>query len=292
MTEGHGRFRVALVQLRSGRTVEPNLQAVEVLVRAAAAGGAKLVLTPENTALMELSTTRLFENTAPEAGNPVLEHLAALARDLEIWLHVGSIAVQVKADKVANRSYLLAPDGTVAAYYDKMHMFDVDLPNGEVYRESKNYAPGARAVLVDLPWGRLGFTTCYDLRFPGLYRALAQNGADFITVPSAFTRQTGAAHWHILLRARAVETGCFVLAAAQGGDHEVGRATYGHSLVISPWGEVVAEAGVDPCVIFADLDPAEVAEARQRIPSLGHDRAFELVVPKTRLEIQDIQEAS
>lgn len=287
MTRSHTLFRAALVQLRCGRSVGPNLDAVEKAVRRAADGGADYVLTPENTNILELSSKKLFANTAPEDGNPALEQLTGLAGELGLWLHIGSIAVRLSDEKVANRSYLISPGGEIVARYDKIHMFDVDLPGGESYRESKNYQPGNKAVLADLPWGRLGFSTCYDLRFPALYRTLAHAGADFITAPAAFTKVTGEVHWHILLRARAIETGCYILAAAQGGLHEVGRATYGHSLVVAPWGEVVAEAGVDPTVIFADLDQAHVAKARARIPSLQHDRPFEVSAPAGGIEIKE-----
>jgi predicted amidohydrolase len=269
-------FRAALVQLRSGREIAPNVAAAEYLIRAAAAEGAQYVQTPENTPLMELSTRRLFERIKPESETESLDAFSRLARDLGIWLHIGSAAVRVGEDEAANRAVIFAPDGSVAARYDKIHMFDVDLPSGETYRESKAYAPGATAVAVRMPWGVLGVTTCYDLRFPEQYKALARAGADFLTAPSAFTKQTGEAHWHVLLRARAIETGCFVLAAAQGGVHENGRATYGHSLIVSPWGEILAEAGEEPCVISAEIDPAEVAAARQRIPALDHVRPFEV----------------
>jgi len=178
-----------------------------------------------------------------------------------------------------NRSFLIGRTGEVIARYDKIHMFDVDLANGESYRESRTYRPGDLAVVADLPWGRLGVTVCYDLRFPALYRALAEAGALFFSIPSAFTVQTGEAHWHVLLRARAIENGCFVFAAAQGGSHESGRETYGHSLVIDPWGQILAEGGTEPGVILADIDPAQVAAARARIPSLHHGRRFELVEP-------------
>lgn len=267
--------------------MEPSLDEAERLIRQAAAGGADLVLTPENTSLMELRSALLFEKTSPEAGNPALTRLTGLARDVGVWLQIGSIAVQVSDTKVANRSYLIDPQGTVVAQYDKMHMFDVELAGGESYRESKNYAPGDKAILADLPWGRIGLTICYDLRFPALYRALAHAGADFITVPSAFTKQTGEAHWHTLLKARAIETGTFVFAAAQGGMHENGRATYGYSLIISPWGDVIAEAGIDPGVVYADIDPAKVGEARARIPSLLHDREFEIVTPPSASTIRE-----
>lgn len=274
------KFRVALIQMRCGREVEPNLDAAEAAIRKAASGGAEFVQTPENTSLMELSTKHLFAKTLPENGNPAVERFVALAAELGLWLHIGSVAIKLSDIKVANRAFLITPQGQIAARYDKIHMFDVDLPGGETYRESKNYQPGEQAVLADLPWGRIGITTCYDLRFPALYRALAQEGADFITVPSAFTKVTGEAHWHILLRARAIETGCFIFAAAQGGTHENGRATYGHSLIVSPWGEILAEGKTEPDVIFADIDTALVGEARTRIPSLQHDRQFRIALPE------------
>jgi predicted amidohydrolase len=271
------RFRVALVQLRAGREIAPNMAFATGLIRAAAAGGAQYIQTPENTTLIELSGERLFERVRSESETAALREFASLAEALGIWLHVGSIAIRVGDRKAANRSYVFAPTGRIAARYDKIHMFDVDLPSGESYRESTNYQPGSRAVKLRLPWGVLGLTTCYDLRFPEQYKALAQAGADFLAVPSAFTRQTGIAHWQVLLRARAIETGCFVLAAAQGGDHEVGRATYGHSMIVSPWGEVLAEGAEEPGIISAEIDPREVAAARQRIPALKHVRQIKVV---------------
>jgi predicted amidohydrolase len=196
-----------------------------------------------------------------------------------VTLHVGSLAIQASPDRAANRSFLIDPHGEIKARYDKIHMFDVDLANGESYRESNNFRPGEIAVLTDLPWGRLGMTICYDLRFPALYRALAEAGASFLAVPAAFTKQTGEAHWHVLLRARAIENGCFVLAAAQGGTHENGRATYGHSIVIDPWGKVLAEGDTEPGVVMAEIDPAAVVAARAKIPSLQHGRRFEIIEP-------------
>lgn len=288
MSDTSRKFRAALVQMRCGREVEPNLDAAEAAIRRAAEGGADYVQTPENTSLMELSTRALFAKTLPEDGNPALARVTGLAGELRLWLHIGSMAIKLSDTKVANRSFLISPEGNVVARYDKIHMFDVDLPGGESYRESKNYQPGEKAVLADLPWGRIGLTTCYDLRFPALYRTLAQAGACFITVPSAFTKQTGEAHWHVLLRARAIETGCFIFAAAQGGDHEMGRSTYGHSLMISPWGEILGEAGSDPEVIFADINPAQVADARARIPSLLHDREFDLSSPDRAVRIKEV----
>jgi predicted amidohydrolase len=271
---GERRFRAGLVQLRSGRSVAPNLDKAEELIRRAAKGGAIYVQTPENTGLMEVKPELVVEAAESEGKNAPLARLKALARELRIWLHVGSLAVKLDKIRIANRSYLIDPEGRIAARYDKLHMFDVDLPGGESYRESQYFKPGEKAVLADLPFGRLGLSICYDLRFPALYLALAAAGAEIIAVPSAFTRQTGEAHWHALIRARAIETGSFVLAAAQGGLHENGRSTFGHSLVVSPWGEILAEGGEEPCVIFADIELAASVEARARIPALKHGRDF------------------
>jgi len=276
-TRGSSRtFRCALVQLRSSRDTSTSIDHAVPLIREAAAQ-ADYVLTPENTSLIEMRTEPLFAAIAPEETTPALRILRALAAELGVWLHIGGMPVLAGERRAANRSFLIAPDGEIAARYDKIHMFDVDLPGGESYRESKNYRPGEEAVFAALPWGTLGLTTCYDLRFPEQYITLAQAGADFITVPSAFTRQTGAAHWHILLRARAIETGCYIFAAAQGGTHDNGRETYGHSLIVGPWGELVAEmSGDKPGVISAEIDPAKVTDARQRIPALQHRRDFAL----------------
>ena len=208
--------------------------------------------------------------------------LAALrdaARRLSIYVHIGSLAVKASPDKAANRSFLIDRRGDVVARYDKIHLFEVDLADGESYRESRTYRSGELAVVAELPWGRLGVTICYDLRFPALYRALAEAGASFFSIPSAFTRQTGEAHWHVLMRARAIENGCFVFAAAQGGKHESGRESFGHSLVVDPWGKVLAEGGTEPGVILAEIDPAQVSAARSRIPSLYNGRRFELIEP-------------
>lgn len=271
-------FRAGLVQMCTGRDVARNLSELSRLVREAAAAGAQYIQTPEVSVLMERDRARLFVETRPEEGNPAVAHCQALARELGIWLHLGSMGVLVKPDKIANRSYLFSPEGRIAARYDKIHMFDVELTGGESYRESRNFEPGSKAVLADLPWGTLGLTICYDMRFPALYRALAKAGAQLIAVPSAFTVPTGQAHWHALLRARAIEAQCFILAAAQAGTHENGRATYGHSIIVSPWGEVLAEADGDQCaVIVTDIDMEAVEEARRRVPSLQHDRPFEVV---------------
>jgi deaminated glutathione amidase len=272
------RFRAGLVQLRSGRSMAANLEQAEALIRRAGQGGAVYVQTPENTAIMELKPELVLEAAQFEEESVPLARFRALAAELGIFLHIGSLAIKLDQTRVANRSYLIDPQGAIAARYDKLHMFDVDLAGGESYRESQHSRPGAKAVLADLPFGRLGLSICYDLRFPQLYRALATAGADFIAVPAAFTKQTGEAHWHVLIRARAIETGAFVLAATQGGLHENGRATYGHSLIVSPWGEVLAEAGEEPGVIFADIDLAAAAEARARIPALKHGREFEVEI--------------
>jgi len=271
-------FRAALVQLRASRTIAPNLDQAEALIRQAAKGGADYVQTPENTALMELEPERVLALVQPEAESVPLARLRTLAAELGIWLHIGSLGIKIGDGRVANRSYVIDPQGEIAARYDKLHMFDVDLAGGESYRESQYYGPGSKAVLADLPFGRLGMTICYDLRFPALYRALATEGANLIAVPAAFTRQTGRAHWHVLVRARAIETGAFVLAATQGGLHENGRETFGHSMIVSPWGEILAEAGEEPCVIFADIDLAASDEARARIPALKHGRDFEIEI--------------
>jgi predicted amidohydrolase len=269
-------FRAGLVQMCTGRDVARNVEDAGALIREAAAKGAHYVQTPEITTLMEMERARLIAAIQPEEGNPAVTRFAALAAELGIWLHIGSMAILLGSGKIANRSFLFSPEGAIAARFDKLHMFDVELPGGESYRESRNYQAGSAGVLADLPWGSLGLTVCYDLRFPHLYRALAQAGADFLAIPSAFTRQTGEAHWHVLVRARAIENGAFVLAAAQAGRHESGRETYGHSLIVSPWGDVIAEADAQVGVIVAEIRPEEVEKARQRIPSLRHDRPFEI----------------
>jgi deaminated glutathione amidase len=273
MSEPATAFRAGLVQMRSGRDVAANVAAASSLIREAARAGAHYVQTPEVTTLMDLDRATLFARTLPEDGNPSLASFTALAAELKIWLHIGSMGILV-GDRIANRSYLIAPDGAIAARYDKIHMFDVTLANGETYKESANYAPGDKAIVAALPWGNLGLTICYDLRFPLLHQALVKAGAHFLAIPAAFTRPTGEAHWHTLLRARAIETQCYVFAAAQGGRHEHGRETYGHSLIISPWGTILAEAGTDPCVITADIDLAELTAIRSRIPCLANARAF------------------
>jgi predicted amidohydrolase len=267
-------FRAACVQLRSSDDVGENVRAAVGLIREAKAQGADFIATPENTTLMAPDGGAKLERSFSEDNDPALPQFRALAEELGSWLLIGSLAIKVSDTKTANRSFLIDPKGRVSARYDKIHLFDVDLPSGEKYRESNTVAGGDAAVTADLPWGRFGLTICYDLRFPQLYRALSKKGAFALTVPSAFTETTGKAHWHVLLRARAIENGAFVIAPAQGGTHANGRKTYGHSLIIAPWGEVLAEAGTEPGVIFADIDPAAAADARGRIPNLQHDRPF------------------
>ena len=272
-------FNAAMIQMRSGLDPAANLAAALKLIDEAKAAGADYVLTPEMTNILAAKREQLFAKIVAEEQDTTLTTLRDVARKLAIYIHIGSLAIKASPEKAANRSFLIDRRGEVVARYDKIHMFDVDLAGGESYRESNTYRPGELAMIADLPWGRLGLTVCYDLRFPALYRALAEAGASFLAIPSAFTRQTGEAHWHVLQRARAIENGCFVLAAAQGGKHENGRETYGHSLVVNPWGRILAEGGTEPGVVMAQIDPSEIVAARSRIPSLHHGRRFELVEP-------------
>jgi predicted amidohydrolase len=266
---------VALIQLRTPATQAEALAQAEPLVRQAAAQGAQVILTPEGTNLLQRNKARLFAALTPMEDDVCVQGLRRLADELDVWLLIGSTMVLRPDGKAANRSVLVSPSGEIAATYDKLHMFDVDLPNGERYRESASFEPGDRAVVASAAGLRLGLSVCYDLRFPTLYRALARAGAEALAIPAAFTRPTGEAHWQILLRARAIETGCYVLAPAQGGTHEDGRATWGRSLVAAPWGDIIALADHDePCVLKATIDPAEVARARASIPALDNERAF------------------
>ncbi|HVI32784.1 carbon-nitrogen hydrolase family protein [Phenylobacterium sp.] len=272
-------MKAALLQTRTPATHAAALAHVLPLVREAAGRGARLILTPEGTNVLQKDRAVLLPQLRTLDEDPVVRGLRDAARDLSVWLLVGSALVRREDGKAANRSVLIAPDGAVAATYDKLHMFDVDLPTGERSRESEAYEPGARAVAVQAGEVRLGMTVCYDLRFPALYRALALAGAEVMTIPSAFTRPTGEAHWEVLLRARAIETGSFVLAPAQGGRHEDGRVTYGHTIAVGPWGEVLGHLDHDePGVLLADLDLAAPAKARAAIPALKNAREFELPI--------------
>ena len=274
-----GSFKAAMIQMRSGLAPGANIDDAVRMIGEAKAAGAAYVPTPEMTNILAAKREQLLAVVVEEEMDASLATLREVARELGIYVHVGSLAIKVSHDRAANRSFLIDPKGDIAARYDKIHMFDVDLAGGESYRESRNYRPGELAVLADLPWGRIGLTVCYDLRFPALYRALAEGGATMLAIPSAFTNQTGEAHWHVLIRARAIENGCFVFAAAQGGRHENGRDTYGHSLIVDPWGRILAEGGTEPAIVMAEIDLTEVAKARARIPSLQHGRRFEIVEP-------------
>ncbi|MCW5682129.1 MAG: carbon-nitrogen hydrolase family protein [Xanthobacteraceae bacterium] len=276
MPGSNTKFKAALIQLRTAKSVDANIAAASVLIREARKMGADYIQTPEMTNIMEQGRDGLFASLREEERDDALAAFRQLARELKVHLHIGSLAIKASHDKAANRSFLIDPEGEIAARYDKIHLFDVQLAGGESYRESNTYKPGEVAVTSDLPWGRLGLTICYDLRFPALYRALASVGAHFLAVPAAFTKQTGEAHWHVLQRARAIETGSFVFAAAQGGKHENGRETFGHSLIVDPWGRVLAEGGTEPSIIAAEIDVEEVAKARARIPTLEHGRRFEV----------------
>lgn len=270
-------FRAACVQLRSSTSVSENLETVERLVREAAALGADYVQTPEMTNIVHRDRAALAASIFPESSDPSVKRLSALAGELGIVLHVGSLALKAADGRIANRALLFGRGGHVLARYDKIHLFDVDLPGGESWRESAVYTPGDRAVVADLPSLRLGVSICYDIRFPQLYRAQAHAGALALTAPAAFTRQTGEAHWHVLQRARAIENGAFVISAAQAGRHADGRETYGHSIIVAPWGEVLAEAGGQgPEIVVAEIDPALALAARQRIPALKNERPFAL----------------
>lgn len=273
-------FTVGLVTMRSGLLPETSLKQGIELIREAKAKGADYVLTPEVSNIMQENRKALFDLLATEEDDKSLKAYRDLAKELKVHLHIGSLALRATPERAVNRSFLIAPDGNILATYDKIHMFDIDLGGGESYRESANYQPGETAVISDLPWGRIGLTICYDVRFPALYRALAESGASFLSVPSAFTRKTGEAHWHILLRSRAIETGCFVFAAAQCGLHENKRETFGHSLIVAPWGEIIAEGGVEPGVFLAEIDTSRVETARKTVPSLQHGRRFGVADPK------------
>jgi predicted amidohydrolase len=279
MTGTPATFKAAMIQMRSGLKPTANFDDAARLIGEAKAAGADYVQTPEMTNVLAGKREQLFDVITEEEQDASLAAFRDLARKLGICIHVGSLAIKVSPDKAANRGFVIDAKGDIAARYDKIHMFDVDLGNGESYRESRNYRPGEAAVSCDLPFGRLGVTICYDLRFPALFRALAEAGATMLAIPSAFTKPTGEAHWHVLMRARAIENGCFVFAAAQAGKHESGRETYGHSLIVDPWGRILAEGAGEPGIVMADIDMAQVSKARAKVPSLQHGRRFEIVEP-------------
>ena len=277
-------FRAACVQLNAPDDLGAGIAAAVEGIRRARDGGADFIATPENTPLIEMRRPEQLAKARPMDEHPAVPAFCDLAKELGAWLSIGSITVKLGEERLANRQLLIAPDGRLAATYDKIHMFDVEIPDGQSYRESKLFQPGREAVLAELPWGRLGMTICYDLRFPQLYRDLAQAGAEILVVPAAFTRFTGKAHWHILLRARAIETGCYVLAAAQCGTHSRDRQTYGHSLIVAPWGEILADGGEEIGEVFAEIDPGRVEEARRMIPAWNHSPAYDLRKPENLRE--------
>lgn len=271
------KLKVALIQLSAGPDIAENIIAAETLIREAAAQGAQFILTPENTCHIRRPATEKLKSAKAMDGHPVVTRFADLAKELNVWIMAGSISVLLPEQKILNRSILIDANGNIVAEYDKIHLFDVDLPTGEVHRESAVVKPGEKAVVANTPWGKVGMSICYDLRFASLFRALSKAGASILTVPAAFTVPTGKAHWHTLLRARAIENGAFVLAPAQVGTHEGGRETYGHSLIIDPWGTILAEGdGENIGIIMAELDMDAVKTAREAIPALLHDREYSI----------------
>lgn len=279
-----GTFLAACIQPNTGTDWQANLSASTGWIEQAAADGASYIQTPEVSNFIYRRRQDTMANTHAEADDPSLKAYRDLAARLGVWLNIGSLALKGEGERLANRSFLIAPDGEIANRYDKIHMFDVELPSGQKFMESRAYRPGEQVNVVDVPVSadaamRLGMTICYDMRFPHLYRDLAKAGAEVLTMPSAFTAETGKAHWHVLLRARAIENGCFVIAAAQTGAHDGGRETYGHSLIVDPWGAVLADAGTDTGYVTAEIDLAKVTSSRQSVPSLGNDRDYTLAGP-------------
>jgi len=268
--------KAACVQINAGPDIADNLKTLDTLIREAEGQGAQLIATPENSCHMRASPEAKLEKSFAEEAHTAVPFFSELARELNVWLLAGSVSVKLSDTHMANRSILFSSAGKIVARYDKIHMFDVDLEGDRCYQESKAVQPGGRAVVVETPWGGLGMSICYDIRFPHLYRDMAKKGADMIAVPAAFTVPTGKAHWEVLLRARAIETGCFVLAPGQTGEHEGGRMTYGHSMIIGPWGEVLADAGEAVGIITADVNPDDIIKARQSIPALQHDREYDI----------------
>ncbi len=268
-------FTASCIQLRSGKTPKENVEVAEQLIRQAVGAGADYIQTPEMSNVLVRSRGELETRIETEDRDSFLAMARRVAAELSVYLHVGSLAIRIDGGKAVNRAFMIGPKGELLSRYDKIHMFDVDLPNGESWRESETYEPGQESVLVDLPFSRFGMAVCYDIRFPSIFREQARRGVQVLTGPAAFTRQTGEAHWHVLQRARAIENGAYVISAAQGGTHEDGRETYGHSLVVDPWGQVIAELEHDaPGYLLADVDTENVAKARARIPAISNERAF------------------
>lgn len=269
-------FKAACIQLSSTDNIADNLAVTEKMIREAAANGAELIVTPENTCHILTPSIEKLKTAVAQDLHPAIQQFSKLALELGVWILIGSVAIKISNDKLANRSLLFSPEGSLFAHYDKIHLFDVHLPTGEVHRESDLIAPGEDLVLANTSLAKIGMAICYDVRFPQLFRALAKKGAQILTIPSAFTVPTGVAHWEVLLRARAIENGCYVIAAAQTGQHHGGRKTYGHSLIVAPWGEVLADGGDGVGIIYADIDLEKVELARKAIPALQHDRAISL----------------
>lgn len=268
-------FKAACIQLNSNDDRNSNIAKAAILIRKAKAAGADLVITPENTDLMAPPKSLYRAQKFFQDEHPALKHFQALAKELDLWLVIGSLAIKVPdKEKLANRSFLIDNKGNISCYYDKIHLFDVTLSTQEEYKESSRCMPGNQAVVGDTPWGKLGMTICYDLRFPHLFRELAKRGAKCITVPAAFTQLTGEAHWHVLLRARAIETGCYIFAPAQTGTHPGNRHTYGHSVIVDPWGVVLTDGGYNEGIVMANIDLNMVDNIRRKLPSLHHDREF------------------
>jgi predicted amidohydrolase len=266
--------------MNSGSDLAANLAQLKQMVTEAAGNGAHFVLSPEYCLMMDSSGRVMRDGALPADGGTTLAELRQLAVQFNVWFLAGSLTLKTDEERIVNRSYLISADGTVVATYDKIHMFDVTLPDGKVIRESSAYRPGEQAVIAATPWGKVGMTICYDVRFPHLYRALAQQGAEFLSVPSSFQRQTGKVHWHTLLKSRAIENAAYVFAPAMCGDHPGNRQTYGHALIVDPWGEVLADAGEEPGIIYADVDPARVTKIRGMMPSLQHDRPYAVAANK------------
>ncbi|WNJ99471.1 carbon-nitrogen hydrolase family protein [Thalassospiraceae bacterium LMO-JJ14] len=272
-------FKIALVQTSAQADMHTTLDRAGEMARDAAAQGANMLQFAEFFSCYNVDEKGIHTGPLPEESHPAIVQFSKLADELKVWINLGSITVPAPDGRAYNRQYMIDDQGIVRATYEKIHLFDVNLADDDRYRESASLCPGERAVIVDTPWGRTGLTICYDVRFPHLYRDLAKAGADFLTVPAAFTHRTGQDHWHVLLRARAIETGCFVFATCQSGKHGKAR-TYGHSLVVNPWGEIIAEGPEDDeAIVIAEIDPAEVAQARSRIPALEHDRPYAKPAP-------------
>ena len=270
------KFKAACIQINTKDNMQKNLKEVSRLIEKAAKKGADLITLPENTPFMSMDRKKLFAENIEEKNHPAVLHFCELAKNLKKWILIGSIFVKAGKNKLYNRSILINDKGKISARYDKIHLYNVRLKNGEVYTERRNFKSGNNSVIAKTPWGNLGMTICYDLRFPHLYRELAKKGADFISVPAAFVKYTGKAHWHILLQARAIENGCYIFAPAQTGKHPGNRETYGHSLIINPWGEILKDAKRRKGFVIAEIDTDMIKQVRKSMPSLTHDKPFRL----------------